>query len=321
LSSDLRKRVKKTARRFCETILVTILVKLAVHLPRRTGLSLFTFLSTVAYTCYRKDREIAGGNISRAFPGTPKVVVDAMVRGMYKSLGRNAFDVLRLTRQTGEQVLESCLVSGEENLRRALAREKGVLAVTGHIGAWELMGAYLSDKGYRLSVIARKLSNDALNGMLVDMRLRHGIESIYRGSAAIVGYRRLKKGEILGMLVDTNIDADGFMVPFFGRPAWTTAGPAIFALRSGAAVVPMAIHMQPGGTHHITILPEIDHPPEDMPERQRQEILTGKMTASIERLVRLYPQQWAWMHDRWRVRKERLEKNGKSGYLELDGTA
>ena len=123
------------------------------------------------------------------------------------------------------------------------------------------------------------------------------------------------------MLIDQDISNDGVMAPFFGRPAWTPIGPAVFALRSGAAVVPMAIHMQSGGTHQITILPELEHPPEDMPERERQESLTKDMTASIEALVRLYPQQWIWFHDRWHLRKERLEKVEDSGYLEMDGTA
>jgi KDO2-lipid IV(A) lauroyltransferase len=321
LSSDRRKKIKKTVKRVGETLLVKILVLLAVRLPRRTGLSLFTFFGTFSYRCYGKDRARAHENIARAFPGTPAIVVKAIAEGVFRSLGRNGLDSLRLTRQTQQQVLESCLITGEENLRRALARGKGVLAITGHIGAWELLGAYLSEKGYDLSVIAKRLSNDALNTMLLDLRRKHGVESHHRGNTAVAGYRTLKRGEILGMLIDQNINTDGVMVPFFGRPAWTPIGPAVFALRSGAAVVPMAIHMQSGGTHQITILPELECPPVDMPERERQELLTKDMTASIEALVRLYPQQWVWFHDRWHVRKERLENSTESGYLEMDGTA
>ncbi len=321
MSSDLRKKIKKTVKRLGETILVRTLVFMAVFLPRRTGLSLFTFFGTFSYRCYEKDRVRAHENIALAFPGTPTVVVKAIASGVFKSLGKNSLDALRLTRQTKQQVLESCLVSGEENLRRALARGRGVLAVTGHIGSWELLAAYLSDKGYSLSVIARKLSNDACNRMLIELRRKHGVESFHRGNTAVAGYRTLKRGEILGMLIDQNINTDGVMAPFFGRPAWTPIGPAVFALRSGAAVVPMAIHMQSGGTHQITILPELEHPPVDLPERERQEILTKDMTASIEQLVRLYPQQWVWFHDRWHIRKERLEKVEDSGYLERDGTA
>ena len=321
MSSDLRKNIKKTVKRLGETILVRTLVLLAVTLPRRTGLSLFTFFGTFSYRCYKKDRMRAHENIALAFPGTPAVVVKAIAVGVFKSLGKNSLDALRLTRRTKQQVLESCLVSGEENLRRALARGKGVLAITGHIGSWELLAAYLSEKGYSLSVIARKLSNDACNRMLIELRHKHGVESFHRGNTAVAGYRTLKRGEILGMLIDQNINIDGVMAPFFGRPAWTPIGPSVFALRSGAAVVPMAIHMQSGGTHQITILPELEHPPGELPERERQRIFTMDMQAAIEQLVRLYPQQWVWFHDRWQVRKERLEKTDDSGYLEMDGTA
>ena len=321
MSSDLRKNMKKTVKRFGETVLVKTLVLLAVTLPRRTGLSLFTFFGTFSYRCYEKDRVRAHENIAHAFPGTPAAVVKAIAEGAFRALGKNTLDVLRLTRQTKQQVLESCLVTGEENLRRALGRGKGVLAITGHIGSWELLAAYLSDKGYSLSVIARKLSNDACNRMLIELRQKHGIESFHRGNTVLSGFRALKRGEILGMLIDQNINTDGLMTPFFGRPAWTPIGPAVFALRSGAAVVPMAIHMQSGGTHQITILPELEHPSGDLPERERQELFTKDMQAAIEKLVRLYPQQWVWFHDRWHVRKERLEKVEDSGYLEVDGTA
>lgn len=317
MSGDLRKRTIKTAKRLGEAILVRMLVLLAVTLPRRTGLSLFTFFGTVSHRCYGKDRERARDNIARAFPGTPAVVVRAIAKGVFQSIGRNSLDALRLTSQTKDQVLGSCLVSGEENLRRALSRGRGVIAVTGHIGCWELLGAYLSEKGYRVSVIAKRLSNGSLDRMLTRMRSRHGVATFYRGNTAIAGYRTLRRGEILGMLVDQNINTIGIMTPFFGRPAWTTAGPAAFALRGGAAIVPMAIHMQPGGTHHITILPELEHPPEHLPERERRAVLTAGITAAIEKLVRLYPQQWVWFHDRWQVRAEHLEKTGESGYLEM----
>ena len=135
MSSDLRKKIKKTVKRLGETILVQTLVLLAVTLPRRAGLSLFTFFGMFSYRCCRKDRVRAHENIARAFPGTPAVVVKAIAAGVFRSLGRNWLDTLRLTRQTKRQVLESCLVTGEENLRRALSRGRGVLAVTGHIGA------------------------------------------------------------------------------------------------------------------------------------------------------------------------------------------
>ena len=185
----------------------------------------------------------------------------------------------------------------------------------------ERLAAYFSDKGYKVNVIARRIPSATLDDMLTGMRRRHGVETFYRGENAYAGYRTLLRGEILGMLIDHNINTDGMMAPFFGRPAWTTTGPALFAIRSGAAVVPMAIHLQPGGSHHITVLPEIGHPPGELAEQERIERLTLEMTAAIERLIRIYPQQWTWFHDRWHVRKERLENGSESEYLEMGGTA
>jgi KDO2-lipid IV(A) lauroyltransferase len=140
--------------------------------------------------------------------------------------------------------------------------------------------------------------------MLVGMRRRHGVPSIPRGASAVSAYRVLKRGEILAMLIDQDIDVDGLFVPFFGVPAHTPRGAAAFALRSGAAVVPIAIHMQPDGSHRITVLPELEKPPVDLPEGERIDELTRSCSRSVEGLIRIYPQQWVWFHDRWRKRDE-----------------
>ena len=136
--------------------------------------------------------------------------------------------------------------------------------------------------------------------MLVGMRRRHGISSIPRGASAVSAYKVLKRGEILAMLIDQDIDVDGLFVPFFGVPAHTPRGAAAFALRSGAAIVPLAIHMQPDGSHRITVLPALETPPADLPEGERIDELTRRCSQAVERLIRIYPQQWVWFHDRWR---------------------
>jgi KDO2-lipid IV(A) lauroyltransferase len=148
------------------------------------------------------------------------------------------------------------------------------------------------------------LHDEKLNDILVNTRLRHGIVSIPRGSSAVAGYKALKRGDVLGMLIDQDIDVDGVMVPFFGVPAHTPRGAALFAMRSGAAIVPMAIHMQPGGKHRMTILPELGLPPATLDEEQSIELLTERCSEAVERLIRIYPQQWVWFHDRWRKSRQ-----------------
>ena len=279
-------------------------------IPRRWGLTLFAFLGSLGFRLYRTDRERAIRNIARSFPGADALIVRAIAKGSFEALGRNALDALRLIHLPKERVLGLCTIEGEEHLRSAIAEGNGVIGLTGHIGCWELMAAHLTAKGYKISVIARSLYDRRMDDLLVSMRRRHGIVSIPRGSSAVAGYRVLRRGEILGMLLDQDIDVDGVFVPFFGRPAHTALGAAAFALRSGAAIVPMAIHLQPGRRHHITILPRLEAPGGGMPKEVRIAELTRSCSEAIERLIRIYPQQWVWFHDRWRKRPDR--RSGES---------
>ncbi len=241
-------------------------------------------------------------NIRMAFPEGDALITRALARGAFAYLGRNSFDALSLEHLSREAILGLCRIEGEEHLRVPYERGNGVLILTGHIGCWELLAAYITWKGYKVSVIARELRDGRLNDKLVGIRRRHGIVSIPRGRSAVAGYRVLRKGGILGMLIDQDIDVDGVFVPFFGVPAHTPRGAAVFALRSGASIVPMGIHLQPGGSHKITVLSELVFPPAALSKEERIDELTGRCSAAIERLIRIYPQQWVWFHDRWRKR-------------------
>lgn len=292
--------MKRKLRRWLTLLLVKLLIMVTRVLPRRAGLALFSLAGGAAFRFFPKDRERALENLTLAFPGVDPVIIRAMAKGSFTALGRNALDALRLTYLKPAGVLDLCTIDGEHNLKESIERGRGVVGLTGHIGCWELMGGYVSAKGYRLNVIARDLHDERMNDIIVNMRLRHGISSIPRGSSAVAGYRVLKRGELLGMLIDQDIDVDGVMVPFFGVPAHTPKGAAVFALRSGADIVPMAVHMQPGGEHRITILPPLEFPPEGLGEEQRIERLTARCSEALESLIRIYPQQWVWFHDRWR---------------------
>lgn len=244
------------------------------------------------------------------------MIAGAIVKGSFRVLGQNVLDALKLIYISRDEIFGMCRVEGEENLREPYERGRGVVAVTGHIGCWELLAAYFSEKGYRVGVIARDLHDERLNDILVGMRKRHGIVSVPRGSSAVSAYKILRRGGIIGMLIDQAIDVDGVFVPFFGVPAHTPRGAAAFALKSGAAVVPMAIHTQPQGGHKITVLPELEPPPEELPGGERVDELTRMCSEALERLIRIYPQQWVWFHDRWRIKPERRGKKDCAGLEE-----
>jgi KDO2-lipid IV(A) lauroyltransferase len=264
------------------------------------GSSFFSFLGHSAFALYRKDRERALRNLARAFPESDPMIIAAMAKGCFAALARNAYDALRLVHLPKEKILALCTVEGEEHLWDACHCGHGVIGLTGHIGCWELLAAYFSCKGYKVSVVSRDLYDKRLDSLLVRMRRRHGITSIPRGASAVSAFRVLRRGEVLAMLIDQDIDVDGLFVPFFGVPAHTPRGAAAFSLRSGAAIVPLAIHMQPDGSHHITVLPALEAPPAELAEEQRIDELTRRCALAVEGLIRIYPQQWVWFHDRWR---------------------
>ncbi|MCK4236514.1 MAG: lysophospholipid acyltransferase family protein, partial [Candidatus Krumholzibacteria bacterium] len=243
-----------------------------------------------------------------------------IAKGSFSALGKNAFDALRLTYLPCEKVLELCTVDGEENLQKAYEDGRGVIALTGQIGCWELCVVYFSEKGYKFSAIARDLHDERLNDVLVAMRKRHGVVSIPRGSSAVAGYKVLKRGEILAMLIDQDIDVDGTFVSFFGIPTHTPRGAAAFALRSGASIVPMAVHMQPGGKHCITVLPRLEFPPDALTEQERIDELTLRCSKALERLIRHYPQQWVWLHDRWRRSPGYTDTGSEGGSVQEENT-
>jgi KDO2-lipid IV(A) lauroyltransferase len=293
-------RVKKKIRRWAALLLVRSFIFWTRVLPRRVGLKVFAFLGGASFALYRKDRERALRNLALAFPQSDPMIVAAMAKGCFRALARNAFDALRLSYLSKEKVLGLCTVEGEEHLRKACDAGRGVIALTGHIGCWELLAAYFSCKGYKVSVIYRDMKNKRLDSLLIGVRGRYGTASIPRGASAVSAFKVLKRGEILAMLIDQDIDVDGIFVPFFGVPAHTPRGAAAFALRSGAPIVPLAIHLQPDGSHHITVLPALDAPPGSLAEAERIDELTTRCAQAVERLIRIYPQQWVWFHDRWR---------------------
>jgi len=306
---------RKRLRRALSRILVKLLILTTRLLPRKSGLRLFSRIGLIACRIYSKERKIALKNTAVAFPDMDPVIRDAFVKASFSALGKNVYDALRLNFTGREDVLALCDIEGEENIAEPYKSGRGVIALTGHIGCWELMAAYMSHRGYRVSVIAQRLPDRVLNEWLVRLRERHGLKVIQRGMSAISAMKVLKRGEVLGVLIDQDIDVDGMFVPFFGAPAFTPIGTALLALKTGAAIVPMAIHMEPDGRHRIVIMEELEHPPQGLVPQERIRILTERCSLAVEKLVRLYPQQWVWFHDRWKKAFEsgiiKTDENGK----------
>ncbi len=222
-------------------------------------------------------------------------------RAAYVHMGRTLVEFMRLRSLAPGQISDLVRLEGEENLREALAAGRGVIILTAHFGNWELLGARLAQvcgEG-RFHVIAQPQRDERLTRLLDSVRLSHEVNVISRGSAAREVLRILHRGETVGILLDVDMKEQGIFVDFMGRPASTAAGPAAFALHTGAAVVPVFDSRQPDGTHVGRILKPVEVVNTGDVEKDISENTT-RFSAIIEAQVKACPEQWIWLPDRWR---------------------
>jgi KDO2-lipid IV(A) lauroyltransferase len=187
-----------------------------------------------------------------------------------------------------------------------MARGKGLVYVTGHVGNWELMAQKVPRIGaWPISTIAKATIDPGMNALIEKARREGGVETLWREnpSTARAMIRCFKKNEILGILIDQDTNVQGVFVPFFGRPAFTPRAAADLALRFRAPVVVATTRRRgprPGDGHEIQAV-EVPYDP-DAPDREAEAIrLTAACTAVLEAAIRRNPVEWVWMHERWKT--------------------
>lgn len=277
------------------------MTRLARLTPRRLGHRLFSALGALMGRLLRKDRRRAMDNLAIAFPESHPVLRNAMTTAMFKNLGRNVFDFLNLKDATPGKLaslVES--VQGMEWFEQAVARGRGVIVITGHIGCWELMPPYFASLGYHTAVVGRRMKDPKLDDQLVAVRASVGVTTIDRDSSPREMVGSLRRGEILGVLIDQHTDVGGMYVPFFEKPAFTPTGVAKLACITGSPIVPMADFLNRDGKHTIRVLPPIVPPDVITNKLATVEELTAECSLAVEQLIRIDPKQWVWFHHRWR---------------------
>ncbi len=275
---------------------------LGKSLPRSVALPLFSAGGAAVHLLEGRGRRMAQTNLRHVFgAGTD---ARALSRQVYRDLGRNVVDLARLETHSGPSLTEMVSTMGWNRLEQALARGRGVIGVTGHIGNWELMASYLGQQGVPLTVLASRLFNPSLDDRLTKLRRRHGVRTLYRSEPGCLRktLRILDRGEMLGIVMDlrTRARTQGIDSLFLGHPIRTVVGPARLAARSGASILPMACWRTPGDRFRL----EIDAPVpwENEPGTNREmswKETTDRCMESIERYILSAPTQWVWMHDRW----------------------
>ena len=272
-------------------------------LPRSWARATAAALSRLLYWATPRFRRVADQNLRMALPQLGAAERRAIIAGVYRSLGRLLAECARFPRLTAENVHQLVSYDGLQNYRDAQAKQRGVLFLTAHLGAWELGAFAHALHGYPLNVLYRPLDNPLLDRLVNRYRSLSGNKLINKRESAREILAALARNETVGILADQNaLPEEGVFVDFFGIPACTTAGIAKIALRTGAAVVP-AFCVWDSNTRRFRIL--FDQPLVFAGSGDRDEDVraaTAQMARVLEKYVRLYPDQWLWIHRRWKTR-------------------
>ncbi len=262
-------------------------------------------LGRVAMRLGARDRARARAHLQIAFPELSEDAVRRLLTASARHLGLMVAEVSWLWRAPADKVRALCSVEGIEHLQAAFERGRGAVLVTGHCGNWELLNACLGTWDIPLTIAVRGLRDTRIDAVSTALRQRFGGDVVPRGTEAGRRLARaLLQNRVAGLLIDQDIrDVPGVFVPFFGRLAWTPSGAATLALRLDCPVVPAFIHRRRDQAHHVVVHPPLVLPAEGSKE-DRVAAVTTAATAAIERQIRAHPEQWVWMHRRWRTRPD-----------------
>jgi KDO2-lipid IV(A) lauroyltransferase len=273
--------------------------------PRKCALFIGETLGLIAYLLIGKERHKALTNIDRAYGDDITCRRKReIIRRSFITFGRSTVEVMRMRRHFHGQMRPDVEVVGREKFEAAYNRGKGIIAFTGHIGNFELLAAWVAQHGYKSAVIGREMYDKRLDKMLIANRTDLGLVNVRTDDSPRKILRLLHDGYAIGFLIDTDsFRVAGELTPFYGRLAKTPTGPTELGLLSGAAFVPMFCLSFPGGKYKLIFGDELI--PESR-ERSRENIyrITSQMTRVIENLIREYPEQWIWMHNRWHTRPD-----------------
>lgn len=280
-----------------------LLLQILGRLPRPVAQVLAAALAYLLYCTTPRFRRIADQNLRMALPEMDASGRRAVTRSVYRSLGRLLAACARFPRFTAENIRQVVTYDGLENYQAALAKGRGVLFLTAHLGPWELGAFAHALYGYPIHIVYRPLDNPRIDRLVNWYRTLSGNKLIDKRDSARGMLAALAKNETVGILADQNSSLEeGVFVNFFGMPASTTAGIARVALHTGAAVVP-AFCVWDAPSQRFRIL--FDKPLELSVSGDREEDIraaTQQMASVTEQYIRRYPDQWLWIHRRWKTR-------------------
>jgi KDO2-lipid IV(A) lauroyltransferase len=229
----------------------------------------------------------------------------AIARAAYRHFGISALEFLQLKKMSTEDFSERVQAHGMEHYEAALARGRGVIVVTAHFGNFDLLAGSQAARGIPLAIVSRDLHQGGISRFWMAMRRAQGLQIFPDAGAARQVVDWLRRGRVLGLTVDqrTPPQQGGIRADFLGREVWTTTAPAVLATRTGAALLPVRIERGPDGGHHLYVQPEIEQPEikgKNVEKDELIESLTRRINSVVGDWVRARPDQWMWLHRRFR---------------------
>jgi Kdo2-lipid IVA lauroyltransferase/acyltransferase len=269
------------------------------RVPLSLGRRLGRFVGDLAWRVARRHRRKSLQNVAVAFPDLTASQRSDIVRSMFQHLGMSLFEIVWLPKMDAKSFARTTVLEGFEAVRAIVQNGDPVIIFTGHCGNWEWTAASIARGGVPLTVLQRERDEGGLNDFITNIRAASGIKTIDRGSSASGRdlIHALRRGTAIGFLIDQSLRVESVKVPFFGKPALTPIGPAKMAIRAEAHACTIFGERRPDGKHVVRFS-------EPVPLRRDDDAvaLTALMTRAIEDQIRRFPEQWVWMHDRWKER-------------------
>ena len=294
--------MKFKLRRYFLYYLGRCLAFLFYLIPFRAGVAIGGFLGGLAFYIVGKYRLAAIENLEAAF-GHEKSGPDirAIAKQVFKNLGKNAAELVNFPKINKSNIDKFVRLKNADILDKALEKGNGAIILTGHFGNWEFLGAALRIKGYKGAAIGKRIYFGKYDAYLNSLRRVHDVNVIYRDESPKKILRVLKDNGVIGMSADQDVDSvNGVFVDFFGKPAYTPTGPVTLARASGAALIPAFVIRD--NCHHTI---EMKEPIElvDTGDKEKDMIEnTRRWSDVVEFYIRRYPEQWVWMHRRWKTK-------------------
>jgi KDO2-lipid IV(A) lauroyltransferase len=295
---NLVRRTRKSISRI-SLIWLTKLIQLFARLvPYRIGVLAGGFIGYLAFYLLPRERSRTLTHLTQVFEYRDNTWIRETARRSFIHLGKSLLEVMLMSPERASSIVD---IEGLEKLNKALERGRGVVYVTGHIGNWELMASAVASKNYPISVIAAPLEPQQVNDMIVHLREKLGVRTILRSRPGATKelIRVFKENRVLGILIDQDTDVESAFVNFLGRPAWTPTAAASMAIKFDAPVIFGYINRNKRDRHTVTMEGPLDLIQTGNREKDIVDN-TAMMTKKIEGCVLNAPEQWVWMHRRWR---------------------